>query len=213
MEITLQHVRPGFLEEEKINSSDVWTQEHNIGKKDIVQILATSGRGKTSFIHFLYGLRSDYSGEILFDGKSIKLFNAEDWAHYRSSRLSIIFQDLRLFSEQTVRENLLVKQQLNLYENAASIDEMAMQLGIEKKLEKKAHTCSYGEQQRIAIIRALLQPYEMLLLDEPFSHLDEANRKKALDLIMTETAKRNAGMLLADLKKIDYFPATKTLNL
>ena len=90
---------------------------------------------------------------------------------------------------------------------------MAKRLGIESKLGKLCSTCSYGEQQRIAIIRALQQPFNFLLLDEPFSHLDEANRKKAMELIEEETTLRKASIILADLKAIEYFKADRTFHL
>ena len=68
-------------------------------------------------------------------------------------------------------------------------------------------------QQRIAIIRSLQQPFDFLLLDEPFSHLDESNRKKAMELMEEEADVRKASIILADLKAIEYFNADKTLHL
>ena len=65
--------------------------------------------------------------------------------------------------------------------------------------------CSYGEQQRIAIVRALIQPFELLLMDEPFSHLDNENILKAAKLIAEECAKRNAGFVLTDLDEDEHF--------
>ncbi|MEO6905114.1 MAG: ATP-binding cassette domain-containing protein, partial [Ginsengibacter sp.] len=91
--------------------------------------------------------------------------------------------------------------------------EMASRLGIETKLDQLAKTCSYGEQQRIAIIRALMQPFDFLLLDEPYSHLDEANREKAMELIYEECTKRNAAMVFADLKPLEFFKDEKIIYL
>jgi putative ABC transport system ATP-binding protein len=90
---------------------------------------------------------------------------------------------------------------------------MAKRLGIKNKLHKLCKTCSYGEQQRIAIIRSLQQPFNFLLLDEPFSHLDESNREKAMELMEEEAGLRNAAIILADLKAIEYFKASRTLHL
>ena len=90
---------------------------------------------------------------------------------------------------------------------------MASRLGIKNKLNKTAKTCSYGEQQRIAIIRSLLQPFDFLLLDEPFSHLDDANRLKAFELIKEECEHRKASMIFADLKRLDFFTDERILRL
>ncbi len=213
MQIQLQKVVPTFIEEEKINQSQIWnnTVVFNTGEK--VEIVAPSGSGKTSLIHFLYGLRKDFNGNILYDNNSIANFDAEKFATYRQQNISIVFQDLRLFAEQTVVQNLEIKRQLNPYHTESKIAEMAKRLGIENKLGKLCKTCSYGEQQRIAIIRSLQQPFNFLLLDEPFSHLDENNRKKAMELMEEETALRKASIILADLKAIKYFNADRTLHL
>ena len=213
MQITLQHVCPVFLEKEKTNQSQVWNTEIVFSGQEKIQLLAPSGSGKTSFIHFLYRLRKDYTGNILFDNKNIVSFNAEEIARCRSNQLSIVFQDLRLFPDHTAFENIQVKKILQPYKEAASIKEMAQRLGIDNKLAQHAGICSYGEQQRIAIIRALQQPFDFLILDEPFSHLDEANSKKAMLLIEEEVQKRNAGIILSDLAAVEFYKADRTLML
>ena len=213
MTISLENLKPDFLETEKIENSETWNKNLEINKGEKIQIVAPSGSGKTSFIHFLYGLRKDYSGNILLDKKNIKGFDAEDFASTRNNTCSIIFQDLRLFPDHTVFENINIKRLLNPFHSAERIKEMAARLGIENKLNKPVKTCSYGEQQRVAIIRALQQPFDFLLMDEPFSNLDEYNRKKAMDLIEEEAAKRNAAIILADLKKLDFFTADRIIYL
>jgi putative ABC transport system ATP-binding protein len=86
-------------------------------------------------------------------------------------------------------------------------------LGIYEKKVSLASTLSYGERQRVAIIRSLLQPFDWLLMDEPFSHLDNMNIEKAVNLIGEVVATNNAGLLLADLEKNDYFRYHKKLFL
>ena len=93
------------------------------------------------------------------------------------------------------------------------IDTMAEMLGISHIMQQKAGICSYGEQQRIAIIRALVQPFKWLLMDEPFSHLDEANTLKAAKLIAEECTKRNAGFILTDLEDDSHFDYSRKMSL
>jgi putative ABC transport system ATP-binding protein len=213
MQIFLQQVVPDFFEIDKATGSQLWNQTLSFSTGENVHIVAPSGSGKTSFIHFLYGLRKDYSGKILYDNNDIKSFDAEKFSTWRQKSISIIFQDLRLFTQQTVLQNLEIKRLLSPYHKESRITAMANRLGIESKLSKLCSTCSYGEQQRIAIIRALQQPFDFLLLDEPFSHLDENNRQKAMELMQEEATERKAAIILTDLKKIDYFQAERVLYL
>ena len=90
---------------------------------------------------------------------------------------------------------------------------MAAALGVQHILPQKAATCSYGEQQRIAIIRSLMQPFNWLIMDEPFSHLDKENTAKAAALIATECKKRNAGFILTDLDDDTHFTYSRQLLL
>ena len=213
MQIKLQQVIPVFIEKEKTDHSKLWGQDIVFDKSSNVQIIAPSGSGKTSLVHFLYGLRKDYSGTILYDRDDIRDFDAERFSGWRQNHISVIFQDLRLFGEQTVFENINIKRILSPFHREDKIHSMAERLGIGNKITKPLKTCSYGEQQRIAIIRSLMQPFDFLLADEPFSHLDEQNRGKAMELMQEEAAARNAGIILADLKRLDYFNAKEILHL
>jgi len=213
MQITLQKILPVFFNAADAARSQVWNQQVVFEEAVNTHIIAPSGSGKTSLIHFLYGLRNDFTGEIKYDGISIKNFDKEKKATLRQQTISIVFQDLRLFPHQTVYENIAIKRLLSPFHVADQIAVMAGRLGIQNKLQQLCGTCSYGEQQRIAIIRALQQPFQFLLLDEPFSNLDEANRQKAVELIQEEATARKASILLADLKKIDYFNANSILHL
>ncbi len=213
MDILLDNIIPDFLEKEKTDKSEVWKKIVSFKEGQKTEIIAPSGSGKTSLIHFLYGMRKDYSGTLLFDIKNIKDINPPELADMRATKLSIVFQDLRLFKEFSVLQNLEIKRTLSPYHKNSLINEMAERLGITNKLSQNAGTCSYGEQQRIAIIRAMQQPFDFIILDEPFSHLDEQNGKKAMELIEEEAYKRGAGIILADLQHNPFFNADTTLHL
>lgn len=210
MNLLLDKVVPDFI---SIKNSEIWGNKISIQPGVHLHIVAPSGSGKTSLMHFIYGIRKDYSGDILWNEKNLKSFSDEQIATYRQKEISIIFQDLRLFPTESAFENIEIKRKLNPFVTEQQVIDMARRLGIENKLSQSAQTCSYGEQQRIAIIRALTQPFKFLLLDEPFSHLDEVNRSKAADLIYEQCERRNAAMIFADLKKLDFFSNEKVLYL
>ena len=211
--IKFSNLHPIYFSEDRSVRSNIWGQEVTIRPGEKIQIIAPSGSGKTSLIHFMYGLRREYNGSIVYNGEDVKKLSADQLAKYRQENLSIMFQDLRLFNNQTVFQNIEVKRQLKPFHQADKISFFAERLGVEHKLHMLCSTCSYGEQQRVAIIRCLMQPFDFLLLDEPFSNLDENNRRKAMDLILEEATLRNAGILLADLKQIEFFPADKIFHL
>lgn len=213
MAIILNKILPKYFDTVKADHSDVWLKAIEFKDAQKIQIVAPSGSGKTSLIHFMYGLRSDYIGEILINNIAIKTAEAENLSRLRREEVSVVFQDLRLFDDQTMSQNLEIKNQLTNHYPKEKIAGMARRLGIADKLNTPAKICSYGEKQRFAIIRALLQPFKFLLLDEPFSHLDDVNRNKALALILEESDKQNAAIILADLQKADDFPAGKFIFL
>lgn len=213
MQLQLQHLLPVYFESNQRSTSEVWRQDLTFYKGEYVKIVAPSGSGKSSLMHFLYGLRNEYNGNILYNTGNLRNYSAEDFARYRKDHVSIVFQDLRLFPEQTVLENIELKRQLNPFHPAEKIPEMAERLGIGNKLSSRCRTCSYGEQQRVAIIRALMQPFDFLLLDEPFSHLDDKNSQTAMQLMLEESRLRNAAIIFADLERIDYFPFTRLFHL
>ena len=213
MQLTINNLLPTYFSESRKQTSEIWGKNMSFQTGEMVKIVAPSGSGKTSLMHFMYGLRNDYYGEISYGKDTIKDFTAEDFAVQRKDKVSIILQDLRLLPEQTVYENLFIKHQLNPYHPVEKIREMTERLGIGSKLNSKCKTCSYGEQQRVAIIRALLQPFQFLLLDEPFSHLDNNISMIAMELMMEEARARGADIIFADLERIEFFPYTKLFHL
>ena len=185
MQIIVQQVIPIPLKDKIVQrTSDVWNTVQQFSSGEWTKIKAPSGTGKTTLTNILYKLRFDFEGTVLWDNVSIANINGDALANIRQQKLSIIFQDLRLFGNLTAKENIELNRVLQEpYYDASVIETMAEQLGVKHILNQRAAVCSYGEQQRIAIIRALVQPFEFLLMDEPFSHLDKANTAIAAALI------------------------------
>lgn len=212
MNLRLQNVLPLPLTAGS-RASAVWRQTVSFNKAEKIFVRAPSGTGKTTLIHSLYGLRRDYTGSIFWEGAEAQKLNAAAWAVLRSKNVSVIFQDMRLMPQLTAWENLEIKRTLTNTISAAEAESWMAQLGIAGKMQSSAGTLSYGEQQRLSIVRALLQPFSWLLMDEPFSHLDDANKEKAAVLIKEVVNRNGASLLLADLDDNDYFSYTQKLLL
>ena len=214
MKLSLQGVIPVPLREKvTVNKSGMWNTSVSFTKGEHVFIQAPSGTGKTTLVHILYGLRKDYEGTVSWNDKPLNTTDNEGLAALRTRNVSVIFQDMRLFPDLTAWENLEIKRRLTSTVTEAQAHEWLERLGLKDKKNSMGNTLSYGEQQRVAIVRALMQPFDWLLMDEPFSHLDHANTKKAIDLISEVVEQHHAGMLLADLDENTYFPYTKTILL
>lgn len=203
MDINLHGLIPLPLKEFGFKESMIWNQNFNFKSGEYYQLIAPSGVGKSTLINILYGIRKDYEGEVLFDQENIKNYKTKDWTKLRNTRLAYVFQGLHLFEELTLMENILLKNNLTQHVSNAQIEDWIARVGLRSHLYKKAQHLSYGQRQRIAIVRALCQPFDFLLLDEPFSHLDADNQKLLLDLIFEEVEKQNAGIILTALHPLN----------
>ena len=214
MQLTLSGLIPLPLKDKIARlGSEIWNKNLKFKQGERIFILAPSGTGKTTLIHTLYNLRQDHEGTVSWDKHTLNAISREDVAHLRTKEISVIFQDLRLFPELSTWENLEIKRRLTHTVTEHEMYEWMERLGISDKRNSIARTLSYGEQQRVAIIRALLQPFKWLLMDEPFSHLDHKNKEKAAALVQEVIDKHNAGFLVADLDENSYFKYTQTIRL
>lgn len=205
--ITLNSVVPEIFASREKLASDIWHREVSFERGKSYLVRAESGTGKSSLCSYLYGQRGDYRGTILFDGMDISRFISEAWSRIRQTQISILFQELRLFGELTAMENVLIKNSIVDFKTKAEIISLFEELGIADKLNSRTEHLSYGQQQRVALIRAICQPFSFLLLDEPISHLDDKNSNIMRDVILREAAKQGAGIIATSIGKhmnIDY---------
>ena len=211
--IKLKGVVPEIFASNKELHSDVWLSdiEFEQGKRYLIK--ADSGTGKSSLLSYIYGQRGDYRGDIMFNDQNIQTLSSHDWCMVRQSMLSILFQDLKLFGELTALENVEIKNRLTKTQTSRVIKDWFEELGIADKLNSRADHLSYGQQQRVALIRALCQPFNFLLLDEPISHLDDRNGEVMRDIIIREATRQGAGIIATSIGKHMDMEYNKILSL
>ena len=144
MLLELNHIMPKPLKDRLTKrDSDIWDGMVQFKDGEYIKIKAPSGTGKTTLVHILYKLRFDFEGDILFDNRNSSTIENDALADLRQNKISIIFQDLRLFPNLTTRENIELKRILQTpYYPAEKIDEMAEILGITHILDQQAGICS-----------------------------------------------------------------------
>lgn len=179
-----------------IRESRIWDSSSFSFKRGCrICIHAESGGGKSSLLSFIYGNRRDYLGEIFFDGKNIKDFDINQWCEIRKKSIALLPQEMRLFPELSVLENIQLKNSLTQCKTQTEILEILSLLGIDDKKNTPVSKLSIGQQQRVAIVRTLCQPFDFIFLDEPVSHLDEKNNRLVANLVKKEAFKNNAGII------------------
>ena len=107
MKIELGKIIPQPLPESLVKASELWGEEITINQGQSVLAQATSGKGKSTLLHILYGLRKDFAGTLSWGDAPSSQVKDDDWQAMRSQEISILFQDLRLFPHLTARENLV----------------------------------------------------------------------------------------------------------
>ncbi|MCB9195628.1 MAG: ATP-binding cassette domain-containing protein [Flavobacteriales bacterium] len=199
MLIQFENVIPDPMRTDSFTPDSVWGNNCLVDSKFSYFLRSGSGKGKSTFAAFALGLRTDYSGKITIDGKDQKKITLDEWSDIRAQKLAFLAQDMRLFPTLSTGENLLIKNKLTDFKSEKDIKSLLEILELDHKWDQRAGTLSLGQQQRVALIRSLLQPFELLLMDEPFSHIDEENIKRALKIILKECEEQKAGYVLTTL--------------
>lgn len=182
-------------------NSDIWNTDAVFEKGHLYLVEADSGKGKSTFCSYILGYRRDYEGLIKFDDKPVNTFKVADWSEVRKREISCLYQELRLFPELTAYENIEIKNKLTGFKTRQQILEWFEMLGISDKIDAKVGHMSFGQQQRVAMMRALVQPFDFILADEPVSHLDDNNSRIMGEIMMHEAEAQGAGVIVTSIGK------------
>jgi ABC-type lipoprotein export system ATPase subunit len=162
--------------------------ELSVARGETVMITGPSGCGKTTLVNLLSGLLKEDSGEITVEGVRVDQLSLAQADVFRGDHLGLVFQSFQLLRPLTVRENLLLGarygRKLHGAEAHARADELVEQVGLGARRHYRAAQLSIGEQQRVAVARALINEPAVVLADEPTASLDPRNAEAVLDLLL-----------------------------
>ena len=204
--ISLHQVVPQVFADREDMNSQIWHTEVDFEKGNTYLVEAESGMGKSTFCSYLLGYRHDYSGQIFFDQDDVRRYKISQWVTVRQQHIGMLFQEMRLFPELTALENVQIKNRLTSTVRKATIEEWFSKLGIAEKLHQKAGLLSQGQQQRVAFMRSLAQPFDFLVVDEPISHLDDVNAQLMADMVMQVKESTQCGVIVTSIGK--HLPLT-----
>lgn len=211
--IRLEQMLPKVFENESIPRSEVWRSDVTFRRGERWLIEAASGGGKSSLCAYIYGSRIDYLGRLWFDDTDTSTLSIADWQQIRRVNIAYLPQELDLFPELTAIENIRLKASLTDSASEERIRGWMRELGIDFRADYPVGRMSIGQQQRVAIIRSICQPFDFILLDEPVSHLDEENNRIAARMIVREADRLGAGIITTSVGNRILIDGLKTIRL
>ena len=159
----------------------------SVQPREFVALIGPSGSGKSTLLHLIGAIDRPSEGEILVDGVALSSLSARETADYRNRQVGFVFQMLNLVPSLTVEENLWLPSAIAGRPRAwvtERIDELLAAVGIADKRKRYPQELSGGEQQRVAMARAMLMQPALLLADEPTGSLDAESSRHVTDLLL-----------------------------
>lgn len=175
-----------------------------VARNEHVFLYGPSGSGKSSLLNILSGINVPQQGTVEILGQSLTALSSRKRDQFRAQRMGIIFQQFNLISYLSVLDNLLLRAEFSKqskYQAKQKAQELISSLGLSKLADKKAQYLSVGQQQRVAVARALINSPEIIIADEPTSALDSDNRDAFIDLLFKSAASANSTIVFVSHDK------------
>jgi len=180
-----------------------------IARGEFVSIVGPSGSGKSTLMHLIGCLDIPTSGKVLLEGQDISTFDESELAEIRGQKIGFIFQNFNLITSLTAKENVelpLVFQDVPEDERSARSQRMLEKMGLSARVNHKPREMSGGEQQRVAVARALVVEPSLILADEPTGNLDSHAGAEIMHLLMQLHERENKTIVLVthELEYADF---------
>jgi lipoprotein-releasing system ATP-binding protein len=190
-------------------AKDIWKQygpvsvlkgvSLEVSRGELVSIVGPSGAGKSTLLYIVSSLEKADKGQVFFEGNEITQLSETDLAHYRNQKIGFVFQFHHLLPEFTAIENVSIPGWIakmpskQIHQKASALLDF---MGLSDKMDKKPHSLSGGEQQRVAVARALLNSPALIFADEPTGNLDSENANALHQLFIRLRNEMNQSFLI-----------------
>jgi putative ABC transport system ATP-binding protein len=189
-------LKKSFVAPDGLSHPVIDVPEFSLEKESQVALRGESGLGKTTFLHLIAGILKPDAGSIHLGGVNVSNLSESARDRLRSTRLGYIFQTFNLLPAFTCLENLLLAMSFGPGANRDRAQALLGRVGLSGRLHHYPRQLSTGQQQRVAVARALVNGPELVLADEPTGNLDHANAVEVLRLIRETCAENKAALLL-----------------
>ena len=199
----------------------IFIPELKISEGEKVLLLGESGSGKTTLLSLISGFLSPISGDIYLNEKNINSLSARSRDQYRSDNIGIIFQQFNLLPYANVIDNIILPLYFSKVRASKIINQKETAINLCKSLRlpdtitrMQANNLSVGQQQRVAVARALIGNPSLVIADEPTSSLDSDAQNIFLDLMFSQIEKNNSSLLMVshDTSLSSYFDRVIDIN-
>ena len=188
-------LKKGFSAPDGTSLSVIDVPAFTLDEKSQMGVRGRSGLGKTTFLHLLAGILRPDAGVVRIDGVEVSALAEAERDRFRATKIGYIFQTFNLLSGFSCLENVLLGMAFGPGQDRDHAEMLLRRVGLGERLHYSPRQLSTGQQQRVAVARALANRPRLVLADEPTGNLDAAHAQEAIDLIR-ETCRENGAALL-----------------
>lgn len=195
--LILQDVRKAYTEANGHRLPILDIPHFELAASEQMVLLGPSGCGKTTLLHVIAGISGTDAGKIVLDGVDLSRLSEAGRDRFRAAKMGYVFQTFNLLPAFTALENVLLGMAFGRgRKDVARANRLLERVGVHHRAQHKPNALSVGEQQRVAVARALANRPRLLLADEPTANVDPANQQIVIDLIRETCREENIALLM-----------------
>jgi putative ABC transport system ATP-binding protein len=212
--LEIKNLKKSYLSPEGVSQKIVDVVHFSLDEKEQVALAGDSGSGKTTFLNMIAGILSPDEGQVFINGQNTTKLSGVQRDLLRAENLGYIFQTFNLLQGYTALENVKLGMMFGPRVDMHYAKQLLERVGLGERFNYLPRQMSVGQQQRVAVARALANHPKLVLADEPTGHLDHGRAMESLDLIRQICKEQGAALLLVshDREVLAKFSKIENLN-